>query len=157
VKKLILSATLAVSCVAGTAYADNVANCEVLIQEPVLLDGVKTGAFMKTFLPATDFIASVYDDEDGHMTQAMGEDIKVLFCKRHNIIPTLRDFPLLATGIPMTVSPNFDSPDAPMIFYHYDGEKFIHTYMGPDLSSEDNSKIADAMMVFNLQAHSLGK
>ncbi len=155
-RKLILS-TLVASSFAATAQADNVADCEVLIQKPVVLDGVKTGAYMKTYVPATDFIASVYDDQEGHETQALGQDIKVLFCKRHNIIPTLRDFPLLATGIPMAVSPNFDAADSPIIYYFHDGEKFIHVYEGPDLSSDKAAELTDAMDVFNLQPHNLGK
>ncbi len=155
-KKLILSIMVAAGF-AATAQADNVADCEVLIQKPVELDGVKTSAYMKTYVPAIDFIASVYDDEAGHETQALGHDIKVLFCTRHNLIPTLRDFPLLATGIPMAVSPNFDASDSPIIYYFHDGEKFIHVYEGPDLSDDNAAKLTDAMDAFNLQPHNLGK
>lgn len=141
----------------GTASADNVANCEILVQEPVTLDGKATGAFVDTYIPATEFIASVYDGEEGHMTQARGLDIKVLFCTRHNIIPSLRDFPLLATGIPMAVSTDFDTPGSALIYYFFNGEKFVNAYEGPDLSEEQSAKLNDAMEVFNLQPHSLGK
>ncbi len=144
--------------ITGTATAsDNVANCEVLVQEPVTLDGKPTGAFVDTYIPASDFIASVYDGEDGHLTQAEGKDIRVLFCTRQNIIPTLRDFPLLATGIPFAVSTDFDTPGTPLIYYFYAKGKFAHAYEGPDLSEEQAAKLADAMEVFNLQPHNLGK
>lgn len=44
-----------------------------------------------------------------------------------------------------------------MIFYLYQDGKFTHVYQGPELSSERAGKLKDAMEVFNLQPHDLGK
>ncbi len=143
--------------VSATAHADNIADCEVLIRQNIKVEDQKSGAFIDTYLPATDFIASVYDEEDGHITQANGENIVALFCTRHEVLPTLRDFPLLATGIPFAASTDFDASDSAMIFIRHDGEKFIHAYQGPDLSPERAAQLTDAMEVFNLQPHDLGK
>lgn len=155
-RKLLL-AGLALCLHAYAFGSDNVANCEILVQEAVTLDGEPTGAFVDTYIPASDFIASVYDGEEGHLTQANGKNIRVLFCTRQNIIPTLRDFPLLATGIPFAVSTDFDTPGTPLIYYFYAQGKFAHAYEGPELSTDQAAKLADAMEVFNLQPHDLGK
>ena len=155
-RKFILAGLALAICGTGLA-SDNVADCEVLVQEPITLDGKPTGAFVDTYIPASDFIGSVYDSEDGHLTQAEGKDIRVLFCTRNNIIPTLRDFPLLATGIPFAVSTDFDTPGTPLIYYFFAEGKFAHAYEGPDLSEEQAAKLADAMEIFNLQPHNLGK
>lgn len=155
-RKLLLGA-LIIASFAPAAQADNVADCEILIREAVMLDDKETGAFIDTYLPATDYIASIYDDEEGHVTQALGKDIKALFCTRHNVIPTLRDFPLLATGIPFAVSTDFDAEGTAMIYYFFAGDKFAHAYEGPDLSPEEAARLSDAMDVFNLQPHDLGK
>lgn len=155
-KKTLITALMMAS-LAPAASADNVADCEVLVREAVMLDDKETGAFIDTYLPATDYIASIYDEEDGHISQALGKDIKALFCTRHNVIPTLRDFPLLATGIPFAVSTDFDGENTALIFYMFDGDKFVHAYEGPELSLEEAARLSDAMDVFNLQPHDLGK
>ena len=137
-------------------FSDNIADCEVFLRQPVMLDGEKTGAFIDTYVPATEFIDSVYDDKDGFETHIDGEPIKAVFCTRHSVIPSLRDFPILATGLPFVVSTDFDSSESSIVTIYYTNGQFNHVYNGPDLSEQDEARLVDAMEIFNLQPHKLG-
>ncbi|NNE58437.1 MAG: hypothetical protein HKN36_10035 [Hellea sp.] len=148
---------LAALMIGQTAMADNVADCEVFLRQPVMLDGEETGAFMDTYVPATDFIASIYDEEDGYITDIEDQPIKALFCTRQSVMPTLRDFPLVATGIPFVVSTDFDAAESKIVTIYYKEGKFHQVYKGPELSKKDQAKLDDAMNIFNLQPHGLGK
>lgn len=139
------------------AWADNVAGCEIFLRKSVEIDGKATGAFLDTYAPAEDFISSVYDDEDGFLMEVEGEKIKALFCTRHNVIPTLRDFPVLATGIPFVVSNDFNVVDSSILTIFFKENKFKHVYKGPDLPEDEALALKDVMEIFNLQPHGLGE
>lgn len=141
---------------AGPSAADNIAACEIVLMETVQEEGKDTNAQMASFRPAVDFLTSVYDDEDGHMTEIDGYKIRGIMCERNNIIPTLRDFPILATGLPFSLSQNFDSSTSGLMTVYYKDEQFLHTYKGGPLTDEQIGKLLDVMEVFNLQPHALG-
>ena len=143
------------SLAAVSAHADNIAACEVVLMEPVLENGEPTGAEMASFRPAAEFMSSVYDDEDGFARELDGFKIRGVMCERREIIPTLRDFPIIATGVPLAMSENFDSPESNLMTLFYKDGKFKHTYSGAALSPSDQVKLDDVMEVFNLQPHDL--
>jgi len=152
--RLIYSAVIAlVFC--GTAMAGNVANCEIAVSKPVLLEGQKTGAHIQTYMLASDYIGSVYDDQDGHLTEIDQGKILALYCTRQDVIATLRDFPLMATGIPMALSTDFETKGTPLIYYFYADGAFRHVYEGPDMQPKQSARLTDAMEIFNLQPHDL--
>jgi len=154
--RLILAALMMLSG-AQIALADNVANCEIFLRQPVMIDGEKTGAFIDTYAPGAEFIASVYDDTEGHVTEFKGQPIQAVFCTRHSVIPSLRDFPILATGLPFVVSTDFEASDSAIVTIYFKDNQFQHVYKGPDLSEKETAQMSDAMEIFNLQPHGLGK
>lgn len=139
----------------GSAYADNIAKCEIVLLESVGEDG--GSAQVASFRPAGEFISSVYDGEEGHLTESDGHKIRAVMCERSDVIPTLRDFPLLATGIPFSISENFDSSDSRLMTFYYKAGEFKHKYKGPDLMAEDQTKLDEILDVYNLQPHKLPK
>lgn len=156
-KKLALILPVLTAVFAVPVSAGNIANCEVVLMEPMIKDGKDTGAKFASFRPAAAFLSSVYDDEAGHETQLDDHDIRGVMCTRQALIPTLRDFPILATGIPFSVSENFDSPNSNLMTLYFKDGKFHHTYAGAKLNPGDLEKLKDVMEVFNLQPHELGE
>ncbi len=136
------------------AYADNIADCEAVMIEEIK-EGERTGAVVQTFAPAVDVLASIYDDEDGHMAEIDGKPVKAILCERTDVIPTLRDFPILATGIPLALSTDFDATDSRSVTLYFKDGKFHHVFKGEELDETDQAKLTDAMEVFNLQPHEL--
>jgi len=154
-RKSLFAATLPALFIAMPAWADNIANCEVVMIDEIK-EGDRVGARVQMFAPAVDVIASIYDDEDGHMTEIEGRKVQVILCERGDVIPTLRDFPILATGIPFALSTDFEANDSRSITVFFKEGKFKHIYKGPELPEEEQNKLDDAMSVFNLQPHELG-
>jgi len=112
---------------------------------------------MASFRPAAEFMSSVYDDAEGHVDNIDGHAIRGVLCQRTNVIPSLRDFPIIATGIPFSLSDNFDRPDSQLVTVYFKDDAFQHKYAGKDLSKDDKTALMDVMEVFNLQSHNLGK
>ncbi len=148
---------LVLPLLSGAASADNIAACEAVLMEPILDEGVETGATMASFRPATDFLSSVYDDKDSHLKEIDGHEIRGIMCTRRNVVPTLRDFPIVATGLSLAISENFDSPESNLLTVYYADGQFQYKYDGRPLSSEAQAKLADVMDIFNLQPHDLDK
>ena len=139
-----------------TVQAGNTEMCEAAIMEPAMTeDGEVKGAKIASFRPAENFINSVYDEEDGHMDEIEGYKIRAVLCSRGSVIPTLRDFPLVATGIPIALSPDFDKPDSAVSTVYFHNGKFHHLYDGPELSEDDQASLEQVMEIFNMQPHDL--
>lgn len=136
---------------AQLAAADTEANCEAMILGSETTDDAGNMERVISYHPADDFVTSVYDEDDGTMTEIDGAKIQAVLCTRPNIMPTLRDFPMIATRIPLSISPDFDTPDSALLTLYYKDGEFHHLYAGPDLSEEDSSELTDIMEVFNLQ------
>lgn len=154
-KKLWLTLPIIISAFAPQAFADNIAACEVILMETVEEDGKETQAQMASFRPAVDFLSSVYDDKEGYMTEVDGYIIRGVMCERKDVIPTLRDFPILATGLPFSLSQNFDSAQSSLMTVYYKEDRFRHAYKGGPLPEDKIAQLLDVMEVFNLQPHDL--
>ncbi len=138
-----------------SAYADNIAACEVVLMEPVMDGEIDTGAQMASFRPAAEFMSSVYDDEVGYVSELDGYKIRGIMCTRRSVMPTLRDFPIVATGIPFSMSENFDSTLSSLMTIFYKDGAFGYDYRGRDLHEKEQAALADIIDVFNLQPHDL--
>ena len=155
-KKLTLIMAASLAGFAAPAFAGNIANCEVVLLEPMEKDGIDTGGRFASFRPAAEFISSIYDDEDGYARQLDGHDIRGVMCTRRAVIPTLRDFPILASGIPFSISDNFDAPDSKLMTLYFKDGEFKHIYSGAPLTETEQDELSNVMEVFNLQPHDLG-
>jgi hypothetical protein len=149
-------AVLLLSC-SAPVFADNIAGCEVVLMERIEQEGLEGSAEVASFRPAEDFIASVYDEETEILRKIDGLTIRAIMCKRQSVIPSLRDFPIVATGTPFMISQNFDSTESGLTTVYFKDGEFRHSYKGPDLDVETEAELIDRIEVFNLQPHNLAE
>ncbi|HFB55317.1 MAG TPA: hypothetical protein ENJ46_05280 [Hellea balneolensis] len=145
---------------------DNIADCELVVQKPIPLAETsperdtetaakpeQKQALIATFLPAYDFIYSVFDGEEGHIRDIDGQEIKALMCKRADIIPSMFDVKLIETGIPFYLSQDFDSATSALIAITKKDDKFVVDYVGTPLSSDDQDRLDFVMKNLNGAEH----
>lgn len=137
------------------ALADNIAGCEVVLMEKIEQEGVEGTTEVASFRPAADFIASIYDDENEVLREIDGLPIRAVMCKRKSIVPSLRDFPIVATGTPFMISQNFDSTETGLTTIYFKDGEFRSSYNGPELTDALEADMKDRLEVFNLQPHDL--
>lgn len=143
--------------VSTPALADNIAGCEVVLMERIAQEGLEGSAEVASFRPAADFIASIYDDETEIMREIDGLPIRAIMCKRKSVVPSLRDFPIVATGTPFMISQNFESTESGLTTIYFKDGEFRSSYKGPDLDEDTAEEMADRLEVFNLQPHDLAE
>ena len=146
-KKLLPSIAFFALC-APTAWADNVAHCEALILQVVANDENTGEAQIASYRPAVPFLASLYDEEDGHLTEIDGFPIRAIMCRRNNIIPAESDYPILATGMPFILSQDFDSPQSDSLTMFWKDREIDYVYKGYPLSDERQDILDDRLADF---------
>lgn len=156
--RIILAASL-LALSAMPAFADNIANCEVVLMERIEQEGLEGAAEVASFRPAGDFLASVYsDDEQAEILREIDElPIRAVMCERQSLVPSLRDFPIAATGIPFMISQHFDSTETGLTTIFFKDGKFQHSYKGPELDAEIQAELEDRIEVYNFQPHDLAE
>jgi len=151
---LIAALTLSIS---APAFADNIAGCEVVLMETIKQEGLEGSAEVASFRSAADFIASIYDDETEVLREIDGLPIRAVMCKRQSVVPSLRDFPIVATGTPFMISQNFDSAESGLTTVFFKDGEFRSSYKGAELDADTNAEMKDRLEVFNLQPHDLAE
>jgi len=134
---------------------DNIAACEIILLQDIRGEANEGSMQVASYRSAVDFIASVYDEEDGHIKTVDDLAIRGLICVRDNVIPTLRDFPIVATGVPVSLSQNFESNTSGLMTVYFKDGEFQHQYSGPDLTQAEQAALTDALETYNLQPHDL--
>lgn len=165
--KIITKSLLASFLITGTisfkaSADDNIAACEIVVQQPVIspdeeksedqsnnsseaADASSGSPMIATFIPADDFVFSVFDSEEGHLKEIDGKPIQALMCKRSYLVPTEFDLRLIETHIPLYLSQDFDSKDSDLMAVFFKDDKYHYQYSGHELS-EDNVKILELRM-----------
>ena len=110
-------------------------------------DNVRTAKFHD----AGKFVDSVYDGEKGFQTKIDGSAILAVMCTRKSLLPTLRDLPLIKTGLPLSLSQDFDSPKSGLLTLYDDGTAYKADYTGPDDLAPNAKKLDSVMEIINLQ------
>lgn len=162
-KRPLLYLTTAAALLAMPAFAEdapserpeNLSDCEVVMMRYIPDEGGNGGMDISTHGPADDYIASVYDDEDGHLTKMRGDRIRALLCQRDDLLPTEEDFPILATGIPFVLSQNFDSTDTDSLTMFWRKTYFDYIYKGHPLSDDAESQLKTRLAGFTDRDHGL--
>lgn len=108
-------------------------------------------------LPAQDFLSSLYDDSRDIQSDIKAQSIRGIMCTRDNPIPSLRDFPIIATGLPLSLTQNPEAPGGGTVRVYYADGRFSHTYAGFKFSKADKARLADILDIYNLQSHNLEK
>jgi len=153
---LIPTLALAVLISAPALADDNVANCEVVVlastdpdvKEDAQKDAKKETAQIAAFLPAGDFIFSVFGNKP-HMTEIDGKPIRAVMCTRASVVPSEFDLEMIRTGIPFYLSPDFDSKDSAFLGVSKTEDNYTYSYAGPDLSEDDTYLLKLRMKVLN--------
>jgi hypothetical protein len=103
------------------------------------------------YIDAADFLGRVYDGSQTPKKTAQNKPIRAVICPRARLIPTMRDFPILNTGLPLSLSENFDDPNAGLLTVYDTGAEFRADYSGPKLSPALEDELRDRLEIFNLQ------
>lgn len=106
---------------------------------------------------AEAFLSSVYDDEAGHIREIDGHEITAVFCRRLSAVPTLRDFEIVKTGLPLSLSKDLGSASDNFIKVQFIAGQFRSSYSGSAPSPEDQAALDDMIQIYNLQPHDLGE
>jgi len=136
--------------VAIPAQADNIADCDVVLMEPV--EGAEDlGAQIASFRDASDFIASVHDDDRETVTAIDGYAIRGLMCTRGNPLPTQSDFKLIASRVPFILSTDFDSSVAPTVQVMADASGRAVALMAEGLTETQKALLDEVLERFTEQ------
>jgi len=134
---------------------DNIANCEIVVQQAIEADPEQEGkqiegsAQIATFLPAADFIFSVFDAEEGHITEIDDKPIRAVMCVRSSVIPTEFDFKIIRTEVPFYLSPDFDAKNSALLGVSKSKDGYVYDYVGPDLPDDDIDLLKLRMKLLN--------
>ncbi len=142
--KYIFAALTVSLLLANPASADdNIANCEIVVQTRIDKKEVGDKApVMATFMPATKFIFSVFDEKPGFLKQINGQPIRAVMCTRNSVIPTEFDLKIIRTSIPFYLSTDFDEQNSPFLAISKKDGKYVWDYSGPELSNDDKEALS---------------
>lgn len=133
-----------------TAFADGFAQCEIVIMtEKTDEDGGTIG--IAAFEPADAFLKTVKSGEPAPEANA-------LMCNRNDLVPVESDYAVLATGVPLALSQDFDSADSDSLTIFFKDGRFDYKYassypMGEEFKAELEGRLED----FSNRDHGLAK
>lgn len=154
-KSLVITAMAAGVISTNSRSDDNIAACEIVVQQPVTSkeDLTDTDAedvpLIATFMPAEDFVYSVFDGEDGHISEVNGHPIQALMCQRQYLVPTEFDLRLIETQVPLYLSQDFDSAESDLMAIFFKDDEYHYQYSGKDLSEDSLTILKTRMTALN--------
>jgi len=133
-----------------TAWADNVAHCEILLTQTIADADGNGEAQIASYRPAVNFLSSLYDeDKDSHMTEVDNFPIQAVLCRRNDVIPAKADYNILATGIPFILSQDFDQSETDILTAYWKDGAFKYDYKGFPLSDEAQKVLVKRLAEFS--------
>lgn len=147
--------SLSAALYSTTAFADNIAKCEVVLLETIEDESGRGGAQVASYRPAGDFMASVYQEESETLYTIDDLAIQAVMCERFDVVPTDSDFKIVATGIPFFLSQSFESQDSDLVSLFFKEGAFRYNYKGPGLSAETKALLDKRLASFNGMEHDL--
>lgn len=140
---------------ASLAVASN--GCEVVVSSEVV-DGDGGRMTVASYQPADRFLSGIYDAKVQLTLKEDGAPIQGLICVRNDLVPTEKDYAILATGVPLSLSQDFDSADSDILTVYFDGGKFAHKYTSDyPMSDEFANAIQSRLSDFSDRDHGLIK
>lgn len=146
-KSLLLG--LALGAMASNTYAADTSECELLLVQIIQSPDGEGEAQIPSYIPAEEFMATLTDNEPGHMTDYLGHKIQAVMCRRDDIIPAQEDYAVISTGIPFILSQDFDSTDTDSLTLYWNDEKVEHVYKGYPLSQDAESILETRLAEFS--------
>lgn len=141
-KRIAYILLLALGCVSAQAQTSST-NCELLL--------ISADESVPSYAKADSVIEDIYAGTEEKPRRYAGQNIKAIACTRVDIIPTLRDLPLIKTGLPLALSTDFDAPGAVLLLIKDDGKAYIAESSGQALDAAAQKSLDDILEIFNLQ------
>jgi len=147
--RLFTTALLSLGLISVTAIAQaQTSKCELVTMETI---NTAESIGAAQFHDGTDFIERLYAGEDISDKTINGTPIRAILCQREDLLPTMRDLPLIKTGLPLSLSQDFDSPNSGLLMVMDNGTDYVAEYSGSENKSPDAEKLKDVMEIFNFQ------
>lgn len=138
-------------------FASGLDRCEIVVASEVIdADGGRMT--VASYRSADSFLTGVYDPAVPLSLKADGAPIKGLICVRNDLVPTEQDYAVLATGVPLSISQDFDSPDSDILTLYYGKRSFLHKYTSDyPMSPEFKAAVQERLSDFSSRDHGLVK
>ncbi|MEM7729348.1 MAG: hypothetical protein AAF311_08735 [Pseudomonadota bacterium] len=155
--KPLFAAILGLAILPQTALADGFDRCElVVVKEVVDADGGRMT--VASYQPANGFIGAARQDARSVSLDHEGDPIRGVICTRNDLVPTEADYALLATGVPLSLSQDFDSADSDILTLYFDEDRFAHRYTSDfPMSGEFKDALESRLSDFSARDHGLVK
>ncbi|MGB6230394.1 MAG: hypothetical protein WBF53_09750 [Litorimonas sp.] len=148
--------TVALLGTAPAAFAGNIAHCEVAVMQTVVDEDGGEVSF-GSFRDAADFLKGVYDPETELDSTVDGHPIQGLICDRTDLMPDDDDYTILATGVPLVLTRDIDSPDAKTLTLFFADGAFQHRYAANvDIDEAFEETLLARLEDFSGRDHGLG-
>lgn len=152
-KRVIIATVLA--CLPGVTFAQGLERCEIVVADEVVDQdgGTMTVA---SYRPAGEFLDGVYSPKVPLRLTDGDAPIRGILCIRNDLVPTDRDYKILKTGIPLSLSQDFDSADSDImtIFFADGGFRYKYT-SGYPMSPEFKTTLEGQLTQFSDRDHGL--
>ncbi|MEL6687280.1 MAG: hypothetical protein AAFP97_06645 [Pseudomonadota bacterium] len=148
---------LATALLPLSAVANIHEGCEiVIVKEVVDSDGGRMT--VAAYKSAADFIKAAKSDAKSVSLEDDGAPIRGVICVRNDLVPAKADYAILATGVPLSLSQNFDSADSDILTVYFENGQFTHRYTSDyPMSSEFEDALNAQLKDFTARNHGLVK
>lgn len=146
---------LAMLMTPSAVFASGLDRCEIVVMEEIVDEdgGRLTTA---SYRSAEPFLAGVFEPNVPITLNDDGDLIRGLLCERNDLVPTERDYAVLSTGIPLSLSQDFDSAGSDILTIFYDGNAFVHKYTSDyPMSGEFETAVVSTLSDFSARDHGL--
>lgn len=138
-----------------TALASGLEQCEVVVSNDVV-DAEGGRMTVASYRSADPFLSSVFDPQVPLALEVEGSLIRGIICVRNDLVPTEKDYAVLATGVPLSLSQNFDSADSDILTIYFRAGFFEHKYTSDyPMSDEFKTAVTTRLADFTQRDHGL--
>ncbi len=150
-----LVATTAILLTPTLAAAGDLSHCEIVVINDVV-DEDGDHMTVASYRAADGFLTGVYDPDVDLVVEDNGHAIRGLICVRNDLVLTEKDYAILATGIPFSLSQDFDSSNSDILTLYFRDGAFRHTYMSDyPMSREFEEALLIQLQDFSNRDHGL--
>lgn len=139
----------------SATLASGLDRCELVVSSDVIdADGGRMT--VASYRPANAFLSSVFDPDVPLALKVDGSLIRGIICVRNDLVPTETDYAVLATGVPLSLSQNFDSADSDILTIYFRAGVFEYKYTSEyPMSDEFKTAVTTRLADFTTRDHGL--
>lgn len=139
----------------STSLASGLKKCEVVVSNEVV-DAEGGRMTVASYQSADPFLSGVFDPKVPLTLKVDGSLIRGIICVRNDLVPTEQDYAVLATGIPLSLSQDFDSADSDILTIYFRAGAFSHKYTSDyPMSVEFETAVLSRLANFSGRDHGL--